>query len=68
MGPYSYTKKLFSKMSCLQLDLIFQNGRLKNSAESENVPQAYISVTSHHMRTNNGSTPGFSGTENVLVA
>ena len=28
----------------------------------------HISVTSHHMKTNNGSTHGFSGTGNALVA
>ena len=43
-----------------------QIDRHMNSAESENAP--YISVTSHHMKTNTGSTPRFSGTGNVLVA
>ena len=38
---------------------VAKNGRHKNSAESENAP--YISVTIHHMKTNNGSTSRFSG-------
>ena len=34
----------------------------------QKVKMRHISVTSDHMKTNNGSTPRFSGTENALVA
>ena len=55
------------KMCCPQLDLIFI---FKMAAIStvQKVKMRHISVTSHHMETNNGSTHMYSGTGNALVA
>ena len=34
----------------------------------QRVKMRHVSVTNHHMKTNSGSTPRFSGTGNALVA
>ena len=54
-------------MCCLQLDLIFIF-KMAATRTVQKVIMHHISVTSHHMKINNGSTPRFSGTENALVA
>ena len=58
---------MFAKMWCLQLDLVFI---LKMAATRivREVKIRHISVTSHHMKTNNGSTSRFSGTGDTLEA
>ena len=64
MGPWSY-QKMFSKMCCLQLVLIFII-KMAATRTVQKVKMRHISISSHHMKTNN--TPGFSGTGNALVA
>ena len=54
-------------MCCLQLGLIFIF-KMAPTRTVQKVKMRHISVTSHHMKTNNGSTHGFSGTGNALVA
>ena len=63
MGPWSY-QKMFSKMCCLQLELIFII-KMAATRAVQKVKMRHISVSSHHMKTNN--TPRFSGTGNALV-
>ena len=58
---------MVSKMCCLQLDLIFIF-KMAATRTVQKVKMHHISVTSHHMKTNNGSTHRFSGTGNALVA
>ena len=55
------------KMCCLQLDLIFIF-KMATTRTAQKVKMRHISVTSHQMKTNNGSTNRFSGTGNPLVA
>ena len=54
-------------MCWLQLDLIFIF-KMAATRTVQKVKMRHISVTNHHMKTNNRSIPGFSGKENVLVA
>ena len=54
-------------MCCLQLDQIFIF-KMAATRIVQKVKMRHILVTSHHMQTNNGSTPRFSGTRNALVA
>ena len=54
-------------MCCLQLDLIFIF-KMAATRTVQKVKIRHISVTSHHMKTNNGSTPRFLGTGNALMA
>ena len=58
---------MFSKMCYLQLDLIFIF-KMAATRIVQKMKMRHISVTSHHMKTNNGSTPRFLGTGNALVA
>ena len=58
---------MVSNMCCLQLDLIFIF-KMAATRTVQKVKMRHISVTSHHMKTNNGSTYRFSGTGNALVA
>ena len=58
---------MFSKMCCLQLDLIFIF-KMAATRIVQKVKMRNISVTSYHIKTNNGSTPRFSGTGNALVS
>ena len=64
MGPWSY-QKMFSKMCCLQLELIFII-KMAATRAVQKAKMRHISVSSQHMKTNN--TPRFSGTWNALVA
>ena len=66
MGPQLY-KKMVSKMCCLHLHLFFIF-QMAATRTVQKVKMRHISVTSHHMKTNNGSTHMFSGTGNALVA
>ena len=54
-------------MCCLQLDLFFIF-KMAATRTVQKVKMSHISVTSHHMKTNNGSTHRFSGTGNAMVA
>ena len=54
-------------MCCLQLDLIFIF-KMAATRTVQKVKMRHISVTSHHIKKNNGSTHRFSGTGNALVA
>ena len=54
-------------MCCLQLDLIFIV-KIAATRTVQQVKMRHISVTSHYIKTNNGSTHRFSGTGNALVA
>ena len=58
---------MFSKMCCLQLDLVFIF-KMATRRIVQKVKLRHISVNSHHMKTNNGSTSRFLGTWNTLVA
>ena len=54
-------------MSCLQLDLVFIF-KMAATKIVQKVKLRQISVTSHHMKTTNGSTSRFLVTGNTLVA
>ena len=56
---------MFSKMCCLQLDLVLIF-KMAATRIVQKVKMRHISVASHHMKTNNGSTSRFSGTGNTL--